>query len=134
MAPDSAPTMGPQGPRGIDAFTLKIIAISAMTVDHVGAVLSVRDQSAVVCVASGLKGVTKMETIPVTLNGEYVELCQLLKLAGIASSGGEGKHIVAAGEVRVDGRPESRKTAKIRAGQSVQCRGITIVVAAAANG
>jgi len=70
-------------------------------------------------------------TIPVTLRGEYVELCQLLKLAGIATSGGEGKHIVGAGEVRVDGQPEARKTAKIRAGQTVECRGQTIVVGAA---
>ncbi|MFS8086817.1 MAG: RNA-binding S4 domain-containing protein [Acidobacteriota bacterium] len=65
----------------------------------------------------------------IKLTGEYVELCQLLKLAGIAGSGGQGKHIVAAGEVRVDGHAESRKTAKIRAGQQVKCRGITIAVA-----
>jgi ribosome-associated protein len=71
-----------------------------------------------------------VETIQIKLSRDYVELCQLLKLAGIAGSGGQGKHIVAAGEVRVDGQPESRKTAKIRAGQKVQCRGITIVVAA----
>jgi ribosome-associated protein len=71
-----------------------------------------------------------VETIQIKLSREYVELCQLLKLAGIAGSGGQGKHIVAAGEVRVDEQPESRKTAKIRAGQKVECRGITIVVAA----
>jgi ribosome-associated protein len=70
-----------------------------------------------------------VETFQIKLSGEYIELCQLLKLAGIAGSGGQGKHIVAAGEVRVDGQPESRKTAKIRAGQKVECRGITIVVA-----
>lgn len=75
-----------------------------------------------------------MQTIPIQLSGEYVELCQLLKLAGIATSGGQGKHIVAAGEVRVDGQPESRKTAKIRAGQRVECRGITIIVTAAGHG
>lgn len=73
-----------------------------------------------------------MEIVAITLTGEYVELCQLLKLAGIAGSGGQGKHIVAAGEVKVDGRPESRKTAKIRAGQKVDCRGIAIHVLAPA--
>ena len=36
--------------------------------------------------------------------------------------------------LRVDGAPESRKTAKIRAGQKVECRGVTIVVAAPAHG
>ena len=71
-----------------------------------------------------------VQTIEIKLTGEFIELCQLLKLAGIASSGGQGKHIVAAGEVRVDGKPESRKTAKIRAGQRVECRDVTIAVAA----
>jgi ribosome-associated protein len=53
------------------------------------------------------------------LEGEYVELNQLLKLAGIAASGGEGKHLVAEGLVTVDGVVELRKTCKIRAGQVV---------------
>ena len=61
---------------------------------------------------------------------QHVELCILLKLAGVAGSGGEGKALVAAGEVSVDGAPESRKTAKIRAGQVVECLGQRIVVKA----
>ena len=65
-----------------------------------------------------------------TLSRDHIELCQLLKAVGIAESGGAGKHLVAAGEVRVDGQPESRKTAKIRAGQSVTCQGVTILVKA----
>ena len=69
-----------------------------------------------------------METIEFQLNGEHVRLCDLLKLAGIADSGGQGKRLVAAGEVNVDGQPESRKSAKIRAGQIVECRGVRIVV------
>jgi ribosome-associated protein len=56
----------------------------------------------------------------------------LLKLAGIAESGGQGKRLVAAGEVNVDGQPESRKSAKIRAGQIVECRGAKIAVLPAA--
>jgi len=72
---------------------------------------------------------TIVETIQIQLKGEYVRLCDLLKLAGIADSGGRGKHMVAEGEVTVDGQPESRKTAKIRAGQRVECRGIRVVVA-----
>ncbi len=60
----------------------------------------------------------------------FVELCNLLKLTGIAGSGGQGKLMVANGEVTVDGRPESRKTAKIRAGQVVECLGQRVVVLA----
>lgn len=69
-----------------------------------------------------------MEAARFVLSKPYIALCQLLKLAGIADSGGAGKHLVAAGEVSVDGKPERRKTAKIRAGQSVACRGVTIAV------
>jgi ribosome-associated protein len=72
-----------------------------------------------------------VETIRIQLKGEYVRLCDLLKLAGIADSGARGKHLVAEGGVTVDGQPESRKTAKIRAGQTVECGGAKVVVAAA---
>jgi len=64
------------------------------------------------------------------LRGEFVPLCDLLKLAGVADSGGRGKALVAAGEVIVDGRREDRKTAKIRAGQVVECCGVKITVQA----
>jgi ribosome-associated protein len=55
------------------------------------------------------------------LKGEFVALCDLLKISGIANSGGQGKAMVAAGHVRVDGKIELRKTAKIRKGQVVEC-------------
>ncbi len=72
----------------------------------------------------------RMQTTEFVLTEEHVPLNQLLKLAGVADSGGAGKLIVAAGEVTVDGQPESRKTAKIRAGQVVLCRGVSIHVKA----
>lgn len=62
------------------------------------------------------------------LNKEFIALCDLLKLAGLADSGGRGKTMVAEGLVTVDGQPESRKTAKIRVGQVVECMGETIEV------
>ena len=61
-----------------------------------------------------------MHAIDFELDREFVELNQLLKLAGLCDSGGAGKALVASGAVRVDGQPETRKTAKIRAGQTVQ--------------
>jgi len=73
-----------------------------------------------------------MESREFILKDEHVRLCDLLKLAGIADSGGQGKHMVAAGEVTVDGQPESRKTAKIRAGQVVECLGVKVLVLAKA--
>ena len=54
------------------------------------------------------------------LDRDFIELNQLLKLAGLCDSGGAGKALVASGSVRVDGVVESRKTCKIRAGQRVE--------------
>lgn len=62
------------------------------------------------------------------LKGEFIELCNLLKLVGIAQSGGQGKMMVADGIVKVDGKVELRKTAKIRKGQVVECLDNTINV------
>lgn len=60
-----------------------------------------------------------MQQVEFSLNGEFVELNQLLKLTGVCDSGGAGKQLVASGEVSVDGQVELRKTCKIRAGQVV---------------
>ena len=61
-----------------------------------------------------------MQAISFELRGEYIELDKLLKATGLADSGGQARMMITEGLVRVDGQPESRKTAKIRAGQQVQ--------------
>ena len=71
-----------------------------------------------------------MQTIDFQLDGEYVELNQLLKLAGLCDSGGAGKMIVASGDVKVDGKVENRKTCKIRTGQVVTLGDVRIKVSA----
>ncbi|PLQ01635.1 RNA-binding S4 domain-containing protein [Cupriavidus pauculus] len=63
------------------------------------------------------------QTITFPLEGEFIALNDLLKVAGVCDSGGAGKALVAAGEVSVDGATESRKTAKIRAGQVIAVGG-----------
>jgi len=70
----------------------------------------------------------KMQKVSFELNGEFVELNQLLKLVGLCDSGGAGKMMVASGDVKVDGKQELRKTAKIRAGQQVTVGDIRISV------
>lgn len=66
------------------------------------------------------------------LEGDHVELNQLLKLCGVVDSGGAGKALVASGAVRVDGAVELRKTCKIRAGQTVAAPGVLVRVQAPA--
>ena len=72
-----------------------------------------------------------MQQLTFNIDGEYVELNQLLKLTGVCDSGGAGKAIVASGDVSVDGKVELRKTCKIRAGQIVTLGDIKIRVLAA---
>jgi ribosome-associated protein len=72
-----------------------------------------------------------MDDATFLLEGDYIELNQLLKLCGVVDSGGAGKQLVASGAVRVDGAVELRKTCKIRAGQVVEAGGARIRVVAA---
>lgn len=60
-----------------------------------------------------------METIEFELDREFIALNDLLKVTGVADSGGAGKLMVASGDVKVDGQQELRKTCKIRVGQVV---------------
>jgi len=70
----------------------------------------------------------QMQKIDFSLQGDYVELNQLLKLCGLCDSGGAGKLMVSSGKVRVDGVKELRKTCKIRAGQQVSVGELSIRV------
>ncbi len=69
-----------------------------------------------------------MQKVSFDLAGEFVELNQLLKLSGLCDSGGAGKNMVTTGVVKVDGKKELRKTAKIRAGQVVSVGDVQISV------
>jgi ribosome-associated protein len=62
------------------------------------------------------------------LEGDHIELNQLLKLVGVCDSGGAGKALVASGAVSVDGVTELRKTCKVRAGSRVTVDDIEIQV------
>ena len=75
-----------------------------------------------------------MQTLEFDLDGDYVELKQLLKLADLVSSGGEAKMLIGDGQVRVDGQVELRKACKIRAGQQVQFADTVIHVLAGNDG
>jgi len=63
------------------------------------------------------------------LNGtEYIELIKLLKLLHIAESGGHAKIMVEDGEVKLNGKVELRKRAKLRPGDLVETSGKQITI------
>ena len=64
-----------------------------------------------------------MEATVYLEDNEYIALCDLLKLAGLAESGGQAKAFIAEGLVLRNGETETRKTAKIRAGEIITLHG-----------
>ncbi len=70
-----------------------------------------------------------MEEIqPITIREEPIELCQLLKFAGLTETGGEAKLAITQELVSVNGEIETRKRRKIMAGDQVAFDGRTVVV------
>lgn len=54
---------------------------------------------------------------------DYIQLDQFLKLMNVVSSGGEAKHLIKQGNVRVNGEAETRRGRKLRTGDSVEFAG-----------
>ena len=54
------------------------------------------------------------------LKEDYIQLIQLLKLIGIAETGGHGKVMVEDGEVMCNGQIELRKRYKVKKGDIVE--------------
>lgn len=59
----------------------------------------------------------------VKIRDETIRLGQLLKLAGVADTGGEARELVRDGEVRVNGEVETRRGRQLRAGDVIEALG-----------
>ncbi|MBC7472993.1 MAG: RNA-binding S4 domain-containing protein [Candidatus Sericytochromatia bacterium] len=59
---------------------------------------------------------------------EYIELFKLLKATSLCETGGQAKHVISEGFVKVDGTKETRKACKIRIGQMVEYNDQEILV------
>jgi ribosome-associated protein len=59
----------------------------------------------------------------VPIRGEMIRLGQLLKLADVASDGGEAKALLAEGGVTVNGEPEDRRGRQLHRGDVVRAGG-----------
>ncbi|HIA53749.1 MAG TPA: RNA-binding S4 domain-containing protein [Candidatus Melainabacteria bacterium] len=53
-------------------------------------------------------------------NPVVIQLDQFLKLKGVTQSGGEAKHLIQSGEVKVNGEVDTRRKKKLRAGDTVE--------------
>lgn len=62
------------------------------------------------------------------LKEEFIQLNQLLKLVGLAQTGGHAKIMVREGDVLCNGEVESRLRYKVRKGDVIEAMGTKIVV------
>lgn len=67
-------------------------------------------------------------SVAIEVRGEYIQLDQALKTAGLCPSGGRAHAEIDAGQVRVDGQVELRRRAKLRPGQRIEYGGEVIVL------
>ena len=63
------------------------------------------------------------QKIKVEIHTDYIKLDALLKYAGAAETGGQGKEMVTSGEVQVNGELCRMRGKKIRRGDRVQIGG-----------
>jgi len=59
----------------------------------------------------------------IQISGDTIRLGQLLKVAGIADSGGEAKALIAEGRVSVNGEVETRRGRQLHAGDELAAAG-----------
>jgi ribosome-associated protein len=62
------------------------------------------------------------------LKSEYIELVKLIKLLGLAETGGHAKMMIEEGNVKLNGLTEFRKRAKLRNGDLVDVAGVQIKI------
>ncbi len=60
------------------------------------------------------------QKIKTEIHTDYIKLDALLKYAGAVETGGQGKELVASGQVQVNGEPCKMRGKKIRRGDRVQ--------------
>lgn len=67
--------------------------------------------------------------LDVSIREESIRLGQFLKLADLAEAGSDAKELIAAGEVLVNGEPETRRGRQLRAGDVAELDGRSARVA-----
>ena len=62
------------------------------------------------------------------VEGDYIQMIQLLKATNLVETGGEAQIVVAEGEVKYNGEVDYRKRLKVKKGDLVEFRGTKIKV------
>jgi ribosome-associated protein len=62
------------------------------------------------------------------VEGDYIQMIQLLKATNLVQTGGEAQMVVAEGEVKYNGEVDYRKRLKVKQGDMVEFRGNKIKI------
>ncbi|MBW0101971.1 RNA-binding S4 domain-containing protein [Pseudonocardia sp. KRD-291] len=62
----------------------------------------------------------------VPIDSEPIRIGQFLKLAGLAEDGGHARELLESGDVTLNGRPENRRGAQLKAGDVVAVAGTRV--------
>jgi ribosome-associated protein len=65
----------------------------------------------------------------IEIRGDMIRLGQLLKLAGIADTGGEARELLSADQVTVNGEPEARRGRQLHRGDVIAVGEQTVRIA-----
>ena len=69
-----------------------------------------------------------MKAETVRIDTEYIRLQDLLKLSGLAATGGMAKIVIQNGEVKVNGEVCTMRGKKMRAGDTAEYDGVSVTV------
>lgn len=69
-----------------------------------------------------------MKAETVRIDTEYIRLQDLLKLSGLAATGGMAKIVIQNGEVKVNGEVCTMRGKKMRAGDTAEHDGVSVTV------
>ena len=69
-----------------------------------------------------------MKAETVRIDTEYIRLQDLLKLSGLAATGGMAKIVIRNGEVKVNGEVCTMRGKKMRAGDTAEYDGVSVTV------
>ena len=62
------------------------------------------------------------------VEGEFIQMIQLLKATNLVGTGGEAQIVVSDGEVKYNGEVDYRKRLKVKSGDTVEFRGTKIKI------
>lgn len=71
-----------------------------------------------------------MKTETIKIDTEYIRLQDLLKLSGLAATGGMAKVFIQNGEVKVNGEVCTMRGKKLRSGDYAEYDGVKVIVGA----